>query len=441
MHPASTLADVPSNNSDDPRHVSLLPALSPRNRDASDPAAENHVLPPDGTSPPARKDTNSSVSTAATDATSLTVVTADTPGSPYSSVTSSPTFAAHAVFSARDGTNVGPQRRPSRRRTGPLTAVQRDRAHLIRKMDMELDASPSHQHAHSTLGETRIRTPLPSGPRPDKHVNMPPLPGFDSFRADLQGSADRILASPFRSRYANVSVLLVRWQADEDSGGQTAFNDLAKTFREDYNYVVQKASIPVSTEESKRPWLWLSQLVADFVADHNQRDCLNIFYYSGFSYLDRNREAVLASSKHADPASVIRWTGIQQCFENARSDALLLMDCAYYPSYTTVRQEGMLELIAASAGDDHVDRLGRSVFTRALIDELRMRAIQPFREPFSAAELHSKLLSAYSRMIPEREPAKEVMTSLKSQLRIDESTIAYLMAPVGWRPEKATVDV
>lgn len=160
--------------------------------------------------------------------------------------------------------------------------------------DMELDASPSHQHAHSTLSETRIRTPLPSGPRPDKHANMPPLPGFDSFRADLQGSADRILANPFRSRYANVSVLLVRWQADEDSGGQTAFNDLAKTFREDYNYVVQKALIPVSTEESKRPWLWLSQVVADFVADHNQRDCLNIFYYSGFSYLDRNREAVLA---------------------------------------------------------------------------------------------------------------------------------------------------
>jgi hypothetical protein len=134
MHPASNLAEVPSNNSDDPRHVSLLPALSPRNRAVSDPINENHVLQPDVTSPPARKDTNSSVSTAVTDATSLTVVTGDTPGSPYSSVTSSPTFAAHAVFSARDGSNVGPQRRASRRRTGPLTAIQRDRAHLIRKM-------------------------------------------------------------------------------------------------------------------------------------------------------------------------------------------------------------------------------------------------------------------------------------------------------------------
>lgn len=320
---------------------------------------------------------------------------------------------------------------------------------------MDMDVSPSQQHAHSALSETRIRTPLPSGPRPDKHLNMPPLPGFDTFRADLQGSADRILANPFRSRYANVSVLLVRWQADEDPGGQNAFNDLAKTFREDYNYAVQKASIPTSTEESKRPWLWLSQVVADFVADHNQRDCLNIFYYSGFSYLDRNREAVLArfvflsrscsisagpclpllsSSKHADPASVIRWSGIQQCFENARSDALLLMDCAYYPSYTTARQEGMLELIAASAGDDHVDRLGRSAFTRALVDELRTRVVQPFREPFSAAELHSKLLSAYPRMIPEREPEKEVITRfptpLSMQLSSNKTLPSILLAPL-----------
>jgi hypothetical protein len=66
--------------------------------------------------------------------TAATLVTDETPDSPYSSVASSPTFAAHAVFSARDGSNVAPQRRASRRRTGPLTAVQRERAHLIRKM-------------------------------------------------------------------------------------------------------------------------------------------------------------------------------------------------------------------------------------------------------------------------------------------------------------------
>lgn len=137
MHSAaSSLAEAPSNTTEDPRPVSLLPALSPRNNAVPDTAiTENHILPPDS-SPPVRKDTNSSVSTAATLATSLTLATDETPETPYSggSVASSPTFSAHPIFSARDGSNVGPQRRASRRRTGPLTALQRDRAHLIRKM-------------------------------------------------------------------------------------------------------------------------------------------------------------------------------------------------------------------------------------------------------------------------------------------------------------------
>ena len=161
---------------------------------------------------------------------------------------------------------------------------------------MDLDTSPTQQHAQPALSEARIRTPLPSGPRPDKHAHLPPLPGFDNFRADLQGSADRILGSPFRSRYANVSVLLVRWQDDEDVGAHAAINDLAKTLHDTYHYAVHIKSIPMSTEESRTPWLWLSQAVTDFVADHNQRDCLKIFYYSGYSYLDSDRESVLARS-------------------------------------------------------------------------------------------------------------------------------------------------
>ncbi len=136
MHPVSSLTEAPPNNSDDSRPAPLLPALSPRNHAIPDAIiTENHAQP-DGASP-TRKDTNSSISTSATVTSSLTLATDETPGTPYSggSVASSPTFAAHGIFSAKDGSNVvGPQRRASRRRTGPLTAIQRDRAHLIRKM-------------------------------------------------------------------------------------------------------------------------------------------------------------------------------------------------------------------------------------------------------------------------------------------------------------------
>lgn len=133
MHPAPNLVEAPPNDSDHPRSMSHLSA-SPGNHAHPNTIPEDHVPQSDGASPPVRKDTSSSVSTAATALTVATLATDDTPGTPYSSVTSSPTFPNQAIFSARDGSNVGPQRRASRRRTGPLTAVQRERAHLIRKM-------------------------------------------------------------------------------------------------------------------------------------------------------------------------------------------------------------------------------------------------------------------------------------------------------------------
>jgi len=46
----------------------------------------------------------------------------------------SPQFPSQAVFSIRDTTDVVPQRRPRRRRTGPLRTQQRARAALIRKL-------------------------------------------------------------------------------------------------------------------------------------------------------------------------------------------------------------------------------------------------------------------------------------------------------------------
>lgn len=122
MHPAPSLAEAPPHESDEPRLVHHLSA-SPEHHDH-------------GASPPVRKDTTSttsSASTTATAASSATLVSTETAATSYSAE-SSPTFAAQAVFSARDGSDVVSQRRPSRRRTGPLTALQRERAHLIRKM-------------------------------------------------------------------------------------------------------------------------------------------------------------------------------------------------------------------------------------------------------------------------------------------------------------------
>lgn len=131
MHPAPSLAEAPPNKSDELRPVQHL--ASPKTGAAPNPAPEDHVRRPGSASPPVRKDTTSSTSTAATVSTLATQASAETAATQYT-VDAPPSFATQAVFSARDGSNVATQRRASRRRTGPLTAVQRERAHLIRKM-------------------------------------------------------------------------------------------------------------------------------------------------------------------------------------------------------------------------------------------------------------------------------------------------------------------
>ncbi len=135
-----------------------------------------------------------------------------------------------------------------------------------------------------------------------------------------------------------------------------------------------------------------------------------------------------------DSTSAIRWSGLQQILEEARSDTLIIMDAAYYPSSKLVRQQGVLELIAASASEDHSQFFDRSAFTRALTEQLRTRASQKYTDPLSAAELHGKLLSLYPKMIQDRAPETKLITSFPSPLHMQMSGNArlpsILLAPV-----------
>jgi len=80
-------------------------------------------------SPPMRKDTGSSTSTnASSDTTVVTTTSTDTSTTAYSVESS------QSIFSVKDGSEISSNRRASRRRTGPLSAAQREKAALIRKL-------------------------------------------------------------------------------------------------------------------------------------------------------------------------------------------------------------------------------------------------------------------------------------------------------------------
>ncbi|KAF4507553.1 hypothetical protein G6O67_004041 [Ophiocordyceps sinensis] len=293
-----------------------------------------------------------------------------------------------------------------------LSAAPPAFTHDPQDMDVDMATHAPHQPGRVPLGEARIRTPLPSGPRLEKSLS---LPGIESLKNELQSNVPRTLSTPNRGRYSAVQALLLFWQDDDDVAlVHAAVEELADVLEKYYHYTFHIQTIPSSSDGSKSSWRWLSHQLNEFAEDRDQRDVLKIVYYAGHTYLDGNREMVLASSRDYSKASIIRWNGIQQILEEACADTLILMDAAYYPSSRMIRQKGVLELIAASVSEEHVTALDRCAFTRALAEHLRTRATRS--NPLSAVELHSVLLATYPKLIHDKNPEKETITSFPAPL-------------------------
>ncbi|KAJ2989860.1 hypothetical protein NUW58_g3248 [Xylaria curta] len=453
MHPAPSLAEsFPKSTKTDDRsqHVYETPQ-QPRLAHAahlgpSEPLKiENHSdYSVSQSSPPMRKDTASSTSTNASDTTVVTTTSTDTSTTAYSVESS------QSIFSVKDGSEISSNRRASRRRTGPLSAAQREKAALIRKLgacpdcrrrrvaEMDVDPAPATPNPQTTAGraspnETRNhRTPLPSGPRSDRHFSMPSphatsqspysLPHVGPAKHDLESVASKILASPHRNRYSNVYALLIYWQDEHESSITGAVEELAEVLQKGYHYVPEIVKIPSASRDGySNPWRWLSRIINEFIDKSDTRDTMKIVYYNGYSYLDDNREMVLSSSRNREKAGTIRWNGIQHILEEANSDTLIIMDSTFYPATKMVRRRGVLELIAASAPEDYYHLIERGIFTRALTEQLRTRAIQRFSNTLSAAELHSKLLSLFPKLILDRYPEKGATTVFPAPLHMQTS--------------------
>ena len=158
---------------------------------------------------------------------------------------------------------------------------------------MEIDSGISpHQNSRPPTSEARLRTPLPSGPRLEKSLS---LPGIESLKNDLQANASRMISASSRSRYTAVQVLLLFWQDDSDASSiQAAVSELAEVLEKYYYFNYQIRKIPSSTDGTKSSWRWLSRQLIDFAENRDQRDVLKVVYYAGSTFLNGNREMILA---------------------------------------------------------------------------------------------------------------------------------------------------
>lgn len=184
---------------------------------------------------------------------------------------------------------------PSGRRLSPSSLISSAPPVYHDPQEMELDTTPTHQAGRTTSSESRIRTPLPSGPRLDKVTPYTPGAGLGSPKGDIQGLASRILADPYRGRYRSVQVLLLYWEDDDERAGvEGAVDQLSSILSAQYNHTLEIKSIPSPSESCKSSWKWLSSTITGFVEHNDQRDDLKIVYYNGHSYLDADRQMMLA---------------------------------------------------------------------------------------------------------------------------------------------------
>lgn len=183
----------------------------------------------------------------------------------------------------------------------PLSPSQQSLAGTLQPMftsdpnEMEIDSASPPQSLLGrppSISDVRMRTPLPSGPRLEKSLS---LPGIESLKTDLQSNVARILSTSSRGRYITAQALLLFWEDDDDAGSvHAAVKELADVLDSYYHYSLQVQPIPSSSDGHKSSWRWLARQLNDFAEDRDQRDVLKIVYYVGHTYLDGNREMVLA---------------------------------------------------------------------------------------------------------------------------------------------------
>ncbi|RGP80476.1 hypothetical protein FLONG3_1404 [Fusarium longipes] len=251
-------------------------------------------------------------------------------------------------------------------------------------------ASDASTHTSLSLTSSVCLPPLSTHDTTKSHHHME---NFERFIQDLQTSAKRAFPNSAYSRYSDVQVLLIRWEEDELQV-EDELNELKRVF-DLYGFITDRFLIPTSNSHRK-----LNQKVLSFVEEHEHEDTLLIIYYGGHGSINKARQSTWCCKSDKSYAAV-EWSAIQTLFETAKCDVLLLLDCCAAASAAplTERTTYMMETIAACGFEAWTSLPGAQSFTHTLIEVLKEWASQL---PFSAAMLHSEILTRLKHAPPDR---------------------------------------
>lgn len=163
---------------------------------------------------------------------------------------------------------------------------------------MDIDSSPTQQQIRSSFSESRVRTPLPSKPRQDRAstVSFPqPNGGLSNgniLTSNSHGATVRAFEGSAGDRYRRISALFLRWQNDEDPALKNSMDEFREVLEEYYDCSCQTKIIP-SANQNHNVSMWVLDEILQFLKTDTE-DELKVLYWSSHSYLDADRQMILA---------------------------------------------------------------------------------------------------------------------------------------------------
>ncbi|KAH6655406.1 hypothetical protein BKA67DRAFT_516277 [Truncatella angustata] len=208
-------------------------------------------------------------------------------------------------------------------------------------------------------------------PPPERHE-------FESFARHLQDAAMLIYRQSQISPYSNASVLILRWEEENDDKEDAAADqDLVafeQVLRERYNYPTERWDIPTVPNASVKLGVKLQSFLERQAPNH-----LLIVYYTGYAYAGVDSQLVWASNS-TEHAAKLKWSGLRCLFDESPSDMLLLLDsCAMRDVPAPGNGASLKQIIAATGPEKSAQEFQGQSFTSSLADAfLRLSTGRPF---------------------------------------------------------------
>ncbi|KAI6250404.1 hypothetical protein HI914_01248 [Erysiphe necator] len=237
----------------------------------------------------------------------------------------------------------------------------------------EKRSSVEQQASHSYKRSSPISDALPHPERSD----------FESFARHLQDAAMLIYSQANRSPYTSVSVLLIRWEDDEDV--EKDLFKLKKLFQEHYNFRTETWYIPTCSD----PFINLTAELSRHLG-HGSSDHLWIIYYNGYGIVRTDQSLYWTCNPHEDSPK-IKWECIRSQLEEAHTDILLLLDTCAISETPFPGENYTKQIIAAYPPDQALREPGPRSFTFNLIEALTRLGNG---RPFTIQRLHEEIVAS-----------------------------------------------